>query len=175
MTTQQLVRAARDGDQRAISSLYRRYGGQVHATVRRYTRDDSTADDWAQEAWIRAVRGLGTFRQQAAFATWLYRVAVNTALDGRRKLARRAEREVEQAEEVEDRGPAADPLLRLVLRRAVDDLPHGMRQVLVLHDVQGFTHEEIAGRLGIAPGTSRSQLYKARAKLRTMLGEPAAA
>lgn len=168
MNEQDLIRRAQQGDATAIRDLYRRYAPRVHAVVRRLAGDDALAEDWAQEAWVRAFRALPTFRGDARFSTWLHRIAVNSALHGRRWRERRVAREVAL--------PATDPAgrtdhvrLRIHLQRALDQLPEGMRQVVVLHDVEGYTHEEIGDMLGIAAGTSKSQLFKARARLRSLL------
>ncbi|MBI4409532.1 MAG: RNA polymerase sigma factor, partial [Gemmatimonadetes bacterium] len=126
------------------------------------------AEDWAQEAWARAIRGLPSFRGDAEFSTWLHRIAVNSALHGRRAHERRARRE-EPLGDVATDAPAGNAVLRWRLERSLDRLPEGMRQVLVLHDVHGYTHEEIGELLGITPGTSKSQLFKARAKMRALL------
>lgn len=169
MTERDLVRRAQDGDEAAVRTLYHRYAPRVFAVVRRMAGDDAVAEDWAQEAWIRVFRALPRFRGDAAFSTWLHRVAVNSALQGMRSRNRHATRETDLREGV--RGRPADPVpLRLALERAMGRLPDGMRQVLVLHDVEGFTHDEIGEMLGIAAGTSKSQLFKARAKMRELLG-----
>jgi RNA polymerase sigma-70 factor, ECF subfamily len=169
MTETELVRRAQAGEESAVRTLYQRYAPRVYAVVRRVAGDDAAADDWAQEAWIRVFRALPGFRGDAAFSTWLHRVAVNSALQGLRSRTRHDARErplplVEPARQAE---PVA---LRLTLEQAMARLPEGMRQVLVLHDVEGFTHEEIGEMLGIAAGTSKSQLFKARAKMRELLG-----
>jgi RNA polymerase sigma-70 factor (ECF subfamily) len=170
MTEQQLVEEARRGSESAMHALYRRHAPRVYAVVRRIAGDDGLADDWAQEAWIRAFRALPRFRGDAAFSTWLHRVAVNSALQGKRKRRRHDERETALPPSLPGGGAERDPtVLRIALERAMDRLPDGMRQILVLHDVEGFTHEEIGDMLGIASGTSKSQLSKARAKMREML------
>jgi RNA polymerase sigma-70 factor, ECF subfamily len=163
------IRRAQAGDGAAIRDLYRRYAPRVHAVVRRLAGDDALAEDWAQEAWVRAIRALPTFRGDARFSTWLHRIAVNSALHGRRGRERRVGREVEMPEGGEGSTRSDDAVLRISLQRALDQLPAGMRQIVVLHDVEGYTHEEIGDLLGISPGTSKSQLFKARARLRTML------
>ena len=168
MTEQELVRKASRGDESAMHALYRRYAPRVFAVVRRLADDDAMADDWAQEAWIRAFRALPRFRGDSAFSTWMHRVAVNSALQGRRKRNRHDTREASLIPGIAP-GRAEPTVLRLSLERAMERLPDGMRQVLVLHDVEGFTHEEIGEMLGIASGTSKSQLFKARAKMREML------
>ena len=168
MTETELVRRASIGDEAAMHALYRRYAPRVYAVVRRLAGDDALADDWAQEAWIRAFRALPRFRGESAFSTWLHRVAVNSALQGRRKSNRHDSREADLPDVLP--GGTADPtVLRIGLERALERLPDGMRKVLVLHDVEGFTHEEIGQMLGVAPGTSKSQLFKARAKMRELL------
>ncbi|NIP81699.1 MAG: sigma-70 family RNA polymerase sigma factor [Gemmatimonadetes bacterium] len=169
MTEQELIRQAGRGDESAMHALYQRYAPRVYAVVRRIAGDDALAEDWAQEAWIRAFRALPRFRGDAAFSTWLHRVAVNSALQGRRTRSRHDTRETPLPAVLPGRGPADPTELRITLERAMERLPDGMRQVLVLHDVEGFTHEEIGEMLGIAAGTSKSQLFKARAKMRKLL------
>ncbi len=155
-----------------MRALYNRYAPRVYAVVRRIAGEDGLADDWAQEAWIRVFRALPGFRGDAAFSTWLHRVAVNSALQGKRSRTRHDSREeplpavLPARDDPSDRDPT---VLRISLERALERVPEGMRQVLVLHDVEGFTHEEIGEMLGIAAGTSKSQLSKARAKMRVLL------
>lgn len=139
--------------------------------VRRIAGDDDLAHDYAQEAWIRAIRALPTFRGEARFSTWLHRIAVNAALQGERKEKTRRQRETPLPEVVAVAPKVGDALLQKKLEEALDQLPPGMRQVLVLHDVEGRTHQEIGEALGVTPGTSKSQLFKARAKMRTLLAE----
>jgi RNA polymerase sigma-70 factor, ECF subfamily len=170
MTEQELLQQAREGDEGAMRTLYNRYAPRVYAVVRRIAGDDGLADDWAQEAWIRAFRALPGFRGDAAFSTWLHRVAVNSALQGKRSRSRHDAREEPLPDTLPGPDGGRDPtVLRIALERALDRLPDGMRQVLVLHDVEGFTHDEIGEMLGIAAGTSKSQLSKARAKMRVQL------
>ena len=170
MTDTECIARARDGDGAAIRELYDRYSGRVFAVVRRLAGEDALAEDWAQETWVRALRALPTFRGDAAFGTWLHRIAVNSALHGQRWRTRRVSNEI--ALPVANIAAAREetPVLRIELERALQRLPEGMRQVIVLHDVEGFTHEEIGTALGIAAGTSKSQLFKARSKMREMLG-----
>jgi RNA polymerase sigma-70 factor (ECF subfamily) len=169
MEDNELVQLARQGDGGAIRALYQRHARRVFAVVRRLAGDDALAEDWAQEAWVRVIRALPGFRGDSQFSTWLHRVAVNSALHGRRSRERKAGRETAIDDSHELRGAPGDPLLRLKLQRAMDCLPEGMRRVLVLHDVEGYTHEEIGEMLGINAGTCKSQLFKARAKMRRML------
>jgi RNA polymerase sigma-70 factor (ECF subfamily) len=167
-----LLKAARAGDQRAMEALYTAHSGRVYTVVRRLVGDDHLAEDVSQDAWVRAFEKLGSFRGDAAFGTWMHRLAVNTALNRLRRRGRRPE--VESAAEPPLAAPDADEriLSQRVLGQALDRLPDGYRQVLVMHDVEGMTHEEIADRLGVAVGTSKSQLHKARARMRDLLAPP---
>ena len=169
MTEAQLIRQACEGDGMAVRALYERYSPRVFAVVRRIAGEDDLAQDYAQEAWIRAIRALPTFRGDARFSTWLHRIAVNSALQALRKADTRMKREAPMPEAVPVRPAEGDVLLGDLLERAMDLLPDGMRQVLILHDVEGYTHEEIGEFLGVTSGTSKSQLFKARAKMREML------
>jgi RNA polymerase sigma-70 factor, ECF subfamily len=169
MEDNELVTLARTGDGGAIRMLYQRHARRVFAVVRRMSGDDALAEDWAQEAWVRVIRALPTFRGESQFSTWLHRIAVNSALHGRRSRERKAGRETVMDDSYAARPTGGDALLRLKLERAMDRLPDGMRRVLVLHDVEGYTHEEIGEMLGVNPGTCKSQLFKARAKMRNLL------
>jgi RNA polymerase sigma-70 factor (ECF subfamily) len=168
MNESELIRLAQEGDRGAIEALYRTYAPRVYSVARRLTGDEAQAEDAAQEAWLRAIRALPGFRGQALFSTWIHRIAVNCALYGRRKRERTVGRESGLPEALAADG-GGEPLLRLRLERAMERLPDGMRRVLVLHDVEGYTHEEIGELLGVAAGTCKSQLFKARAKMRAML------
>lgn len=169
MTETQLIQSAKQGDGGAIQALYGLHARRVYAVVRRLAGEDALAEDWAQEAWIRALRALPGFRGDSRFSTWLHRIAVNTALHARRSRERRAGREEPLDDSFSSRPAAENTVLRLRLERAIERLPEGMRKVLVLHDVEGYTHEEIGEMLGVAPGTCKSQLFKARARMRQML------
>jgi RNA polymerase sigma-70 factor, ECF subfamily len=165
----QVIRRACLGDGRAVRELYDRYAPRVYAVVRRIAGDDDLAQDYAQEAWIRAIRALPTFRGDSRFSTWLHRIAVNSALQAVRKAETRTRREAPMPEAVAVAPSIGDALLEQRLEWAMDRLPDGMRQVLILHDVEGYTHEEIGDVLGVTSGTSKSQLFKARARMREML------
>lgn len=169
MTEFELIQRAQQGEPRAIRELYRLYAPRVYAIVKRLAGDDALAEDWAQEAWVRIFRALGTFRAESRFTTWLHRIAVNSALHGRRWRDRRVIREAPLDDTIPTRAATEDALLRLKLEKAIAALPERMRQVLVLHDVEGYTHEDIAEFLGVNVGTSKSQLFKARARMREML------
>jgi len=168
-TERQLIRLAAEGDARAIRMLYERYAPRVYAVVRRIAADDDLAQDYTQEAWIRAIRALPTFRGDARFSTWLHRIAVNAALQSLRKADTRSKREEDEAADVPIDPWNTDSLLQKRLEQALDTLPEGMREVLILHDVEGYTHDEIGDVLGVTSGTSKSQLFKARAKMRALL------
>ncbi|MGQ0813846.1 MAG: RNA polymerase sigma factor [Gemmatimonadota bacterium] len=169
MTESELIQQAQAGEPRAIRELYRLYSPRVYAIVKRVAGDDALAEDWAQEAWVRIFRALGNFRGEARFTTWLHRIAVNSALHGRRWRDRRVVREAPLDETIPLRAVSEDALLRMKLEAALKSLPERMRQVLVLHDIEGYTHEDIAEFLGVTAGTSKSQLFKARARMRELL------
>ena len=169
MTDLELIRQAQDGDALAIRELYQRHSGRVYSVVRRLAGDDALAEDWAQEAWVRVFRALPGFRGESRFTTWLHRIAVNSALHGRRWRERRARHEAPLPEVMPEGGNQDQVVLRMRLEKALENLPDRMRQVLVLHDVEGYTHEEIGEFLGVTPGTSKSQLFKARARMRDFL------
>jgi RNA polymerase sigma-70 factor (ECF subfamily) len=169
MVESDYIKRARNGDGDAVRELYNRYAPRVYAVVRRLAGDDALAEDWAQEAWIRAIRALPSFRGDSRFSTWLHRIAVNSALHGRRWRERRARNEVELPPALPTSTRSEQTTLRITIEQALQALPDGMRQVLVLHDVEGYTHEEIATFLGVTAGTSKSQLFKARARMRKLL------
>lgn len=152
-----------------MRELYERHAQRVFSVIRSMAGDDALAEDWAQEAWVRAFRALPGFRADAQFSTWLHRIAVNSALQGRRWRQRRTSGDVQLTEALTSEAVPHVPMLRIDLQRALDRLPAGMRQVIVLHCVHGFTHDEIGAALGISAGTSKSQLFRARARLREML------
>ncbi len=165
----ELVERAKAGDRIAMGDLYERHSRRVYTVVRRLVGDDHLAEDLSQEAWIRAFEKLHLFRGEAAFGTWLYRLATNVALNRLRRSSKRGD--VESAAELPRvSAPPDDAVVnRRLLSAAIDQLPHGYRQVLVLHDVEGWTHEEIGQSLGCSAGTSKSQLHKARARMRSLI------
>ena len=167
----ELIARACEGDNKAVRALYDRYAPRVYAVVRRIAGDDDLAHDCAQETWMRAIRALPTFRGEARLGTWLHRIAVNTALQTIRKEKSLAQREAPMPEDIAVAPDLGDPLLARKLEAAMDQLPPGMREVLILHDVEGCTHAEIGEALSIAAGTSKSQLFKARARMRRLLGD----
>jgi len=160
------ARAAAAGDPAAFERLYRGTVGRVHALARRLLGARG-ADEATQEVYLRAWEALPAWRGEARVGTWLHRVARNTLIN---LLARRAPFAGAEPETLaEQPGRAADPETRLVLEEAIQRLPSGARAVFVLHDVEGFLHEEIAARLGCSVGTSKSQLHRARLLLRAAL------
>lgn len=152
----------RAGDEAAFRALYRRHAGVVLAVLRRMV-DAADAEDALQEAWLRAARGLGRFDGRSALRTWVIGIAINCAREARRRRG-----EPSRGEDVESVVAAVRPTgdLRLDLERAVAALPEGYRMVLVLHDVWGHTHAEVAAILGVEEATSRSQLTRARRMVR---------
>ncbi|MBK8003420.1 MAG: RNA polymerase sigma factor [Gemmatimonadetes bacterium] len=161
---------AQSGDAQAFERLYRRHVNRVHTLVRRMLDDD--AEEVTQEVLIRAWRKLDTFRGEASFGTWLHRIAVNVALNHRTARSRFRERFLPEPDEESASFPArpVSPAQGLDFEGAIAALPPGARRVFVLHDVEGYRHEEIAGLLGVSVGTSKSQLHYARMQLRRALG-----
>ncbi|WP_423926164.1 RNA polymerase sigma factor [Candidatus Palauibacter sp.] len=169
MEERDLIASAKAGERWAMGELYQLHAHRVYTVIRRLVGDDHLAEDLSQEAWIRAFEKLHLFRGDAALGTWLYRLATNVALNRLRRSARR--RPVEAAAELPRVSRAQDDVIvtRRVLSQALDQLPPGYRKVLVLHDVEGWTHRDIAESLGCSPGTSKSQLHKARARMRQLI------
>ena len=170
-----LAQAAAGGDMAAFEQLYERHQRRVYSLCLRMTGNVAEAEDLAQEAFIQLYRKIGSFRGESAFTTWLHRLTVNQVLMHFRKKGVRLEQttddgdvpvQVVKGTENPNQMPVID---RIALERAIDKLPPGYRAVFVLHDVEGHEHEEIAKLLGCSVGTSKSQLHKARMKLRTLL------
>jgi RNA polymerase sigma-70 factor, ECF subfamily len=165
------IQRAIDGDEAAMRSLWSRHAPHIDAVVRRLVgNDNDLAADIAQEVWIQIFRALPQYRGESQFGTWAHRIAVNRTLNALRKTRRLAKIEVDVEEEtaVVESDPERS-LMMQTIETAAAKLSPGARAVFLLHDVEGFTHEEIAERLGITSGGSKSQLFKARAKLRTLL------
>ncbi len=157
---------ARAGDTGAFERLYRRHAGRIHGLARRMVGFDQ-ADEVTQDVFVRAWQKLGTFRGEAAFGTWLYRLGINLMLSRRAWLG-------VQRRRFDDREGALDAIAARPVRadfsvdfeRAISRLPQGAREVFVLHDVEGFKHEEIARLMRVTTGTTKAQLHRARALLR---------
>ena len=171
MDEQQLISRAVAGDPSAQRALYDRHVDRIYRLAFRLAGDDDLARDFTQETFIRAFQRLGDFRAESAFSTWLHTIGVSVSLNGLRKVKRFRAREVvlDDAIAVGAVSRRSEPDLKERLHRAIDALPDGYRTVFVMHDVEGYTHEEIARSLGIQPGTSKAQLFRARAKLREAL------
>src|ERR1044071_9145212 len=172
---QQLAKAAAGGDMAAFEELYRRHNRRVYALCLRMTQNQTEAEDLMQESFIQLFRKIGSFRGDSAFTTWLHRLTVNQVLMHFRKRSVKLEKTTEEGDtpvqvvqgtENPNQMPVVD---RIALDKAIAQLPPGYRTVFVLHDVEGQEHEEIARMLGCSVGTSKSQLHKARMKLRGLL------
>jgi RNA polymerase sigma-70 factor (ECF subfamily) len=170
-TELRLVRQAQAGDLVAFERLYRENERKVFGLCFRLSSDPALAEELTQEVFVRAWRKLSSFRGESAFSSWLYPLTVNVALSERRSRRRRDARIVATEDpaslERAPRSPA--PEAGFDLEKAMAALPPGARAVFVLHDVEGRTHEEIAKLLGLAPGTSKAQLHRARRLLREAL------
>jgi RNA polymerase sigma-70 factor (ECF subfamily) len=176
LNERELLTRAQAGDPAAERAIYDTHVDRVYRLAFRLAGDAELAKEFTQDAFIRAFERLGTFRGDSALSTWLHAITVSVALNGLRKV-RRLKREVqlEHAESLGSNRPRSDPLLRQRLDEAIDKLPTGYRTVFLMHDVQGFTHEEIGAALGIEVGTSKAQLFRARARLRERLADLAGA
>jgi RNA polymerase sigma-70 factor (ECF subfamily) len=166
-----LIARVQAGDASAERELYDAHVERVYRLVYRIAGDADQAQDYTQETFIRAFDRLGEFRGDAALGTWICSIAVSVALNGLRRGKRLRTREValDEAGTAAVAERASEPDLRDRLAQAIDDLPEGYRVVFLMHDVEGYTHEEIGRTLGVQTGTSKAQLSRARAKLRRSL------
>jgi RNA polymerase sigma-70 factor, ECF subfamily len=169
----ELISRVLAGDPSAERALYDAHVDRVFRLVYRMAGDMDKAQDYTQETFIRAFSRLQSFRGDAALSTWLGSIAISVTLNGLRKVRRRNERELglDEVVPVGHMVREAEPDLKARLTQAIDDLPEGYRAVFVMHDVEGYTHEEIATSLGVHPGTSKAQLFRARARLREALAD----
>lgn len=164
------VALAAAGDQAAFERLYRRHVARIHSLVRRMVGGSSAdPDEITQDVFVRAWQRLSTFRGEAAFGTWLHRLAVNLVLNRQKDAARQRQRFDDVADVDLKPGRRTTPEHRMDLEESIAALPPGARQVFVLHDVEGFRHEEIAAQLGVTTGTTKAQLHRARMLLRGLL------
>ncbi len=172
------IERAKQGDAEAFEVLYNLHKRRVYSLCLRMVANTAEAEDLAQEAFLQLFRKIGTFRGESAFSTWLHRLSVNVVLMHLRKKSLQVvplDDTADGEEDTQKRDYGADDLQlsgsidRLQLQRAVDRLPPGYRTIFVLHDVEGFEHNEIAGMVGCSIGNSKSQLHKARLKLRDIL------
>jgi RNA polymerase sigma-70 factor (ECF subfamily) len=172
-----LAQASSQGDMAAFETLYERHHRRVYSLCLRMIANPTEAEDLAQEVFIQLFRKLGSFRGESAFTTWLHRLTVNHVLMHFRKKGVKLEKTTEEGEigEIQDliQGVGERPRFidRIALDKAIAELPPGYRTVFVLHDVEGFEHEEIGNLLGVTSGTSKSQLHKARMRLRELLNK----
>ena len=176
-TDLELCRLAEKGDISAFEIIYQRYHRRTYSLTLRMTGSQTEAEDLTQEVFIQLFRKIGSFRGDSAFSTWLHRLTVNQVLMHFRRRSYKNEKTSEDGEMPEqtvhgtadpNRMPVVD---RIALKNAIAELPNGYRKVFLLHDVEGFEHEEVARHLGISVGTSKSQLHKARLKLRALLAK----
>jgi len=167
-----LVRRAQRGDETAFERLYRRSGNLIYALALRFSGDATRAEELTQDVFVRVWEKIGSYRWESAFDTWLYRLAVNLVLSDLRSRGRRSNWELLGEEKAMNAavGRAASPGRVIDLERAVASLPAGARAVFLLHDVEGYRHREIAELTGIATGTCKAQLHRARRLLREALG-----
>jgi RNA polymerase sigma-70 factor (ECF subfamily) len=178
------IRRARDGDRTVFEFLYRLHSRRVYAVCMRMVGNSAEAEDLTQETFLLLLRKIHTFRGESAFSTWLHRLAVNIVLMRLRKKSPPID-SIEAALDPEDETASPHPaskigapdlllegsIDRINLERCIEQLPVGYRTIFVLHDVQGYEHHEIAGILGRSVGVSKSQLHKARTRLRELLHE----
>ncbi|MFM9905531.1 MAG: RNA polymerase sigma factor [Pyrinomonadaceae bacterium] len=170
-----LCRLATGGNLAAFELLYERYHRRTYSLCLRMTSSQTEAEDLTQEVFIQLFRKIGSFRGDSAFSTWLHRLTVNQVLMHFRRRSVKNERTSEDGEMPEQmvHGTANPNKMqvvdRIALKNAIAELPNGYRNVFILHDVEGFEHEEVARMMGISVGTSKSQLHKARLKLRGLL------
>ena len=167
-----LVARCQAGDVDAFETLYRSHAPRIYALASRMAGSPDEGEDLLQEIFLQAFRKLGSFNGDSAIGTWLYRLALNHCLDFvRSKHAKMGKiTETLDAEtSIEPRARRDTPVARIDLERAIEQLPEGCREAFVLHDVEGYDHKEVGDMLGIAEGTSKSQVFKARMKLRAIL------
>ena len=167
----QMIARAAAGDAAAQRWIYEQHVDRVYRLAYRMAGDEELARDFTQETFVRAFDRLGSFRGDSAIGTWLHTIGVSVTLNGLRRVRRQRGREapLEEALHVGVSRRQAEPDLKDRLALAIEALPEGYRTVFLMHDVEGFTHEEIGAALGVATGTSKAQLFRARQKLREAL------
>ena len=167
----QLITRVVAGDAAAERELYETYVDRIYRLTFRLAGDDELARDFTQATFIRAFEKIGSFRGESSLSTWLHSIGLSVTLNGLRKTKRIRHREtpIEEGISVGFAREEAEPDLKARLAAAIDALPEGYRTVFLLHDAEGYTHEEIGQVLGVQPGTSKAQLSRARAKLRDAL------
>jgi RNA polymerase sigma-70 factor (ECF subfamily) len=168
-----LLERARRGDASAHRALYDAHVEAIYRVTYRLTGVEHLARELTQDTFIRAFARIGEFREESAFGTWLHTIAVSVSLNELRRRKREKARTapLEEATEVGVSRPRSDPILRARVMEVVNDLPEGCRTVFMMHDAEGYTHEEIGAALGVSVGTSKAQLSRARGKLRVALAQ----
>jgi len=175
---QDLVSRCRKGDLGAFEELYRRHAGRLYGLACDMVGNPTDGEDLLQEIFLQAHRKLGSFKGESALATWLYRLAMNVCLDHLRSRGARMSQATDSFDDESGPEPPAAPdeatlvVDRIDLERAIAELPEGSRAAFLLHDVEGLEHAEVAAILNIAEGTSKSQVHKARRRLRARLRAP---
>ena len=167
-----LVARCRAGDAGAFETLYRQHAARIYTLACRMAGSRDDGEDLLQEIFLQAHRKLGSFKGDSSIGTWLYRLALNHCLDYVRSRQAKMSKLTDTLDgetSVEPTARRETPIARLDLERAIERLPEGCREAFVLHDIEGFDHKEVGERLGIAEGTSKSQVFKARMKLRGFL------
>jgi len=173
VSERQLIARVVDGDPAAQRELYESHVDRVYRLAYRLAGEDELARDFTQLTFIRAFERIGDFRFESSLATWLHTIGVSIALNGLRKVktARTREAPIEAASSIGTITREAEPDLKVRLKEAIDSLSEKYRTVFLMHDVEGFTHEEIGAALGIPAGTSKTRLFQGRAKLREALAD----
>ena len=168
-----LIERARRGDASAHRALYETHVEPIYRLTFRLTGEEHLAREVTQNTFVRAFASLEGFRGDSAFGTWLHAIAVSLSLNEirRRKIEWTRNAPLEDATGLAETASSSDPLLREKVMEAVNDLPGGCRTVFMMHDAEGYTHQEIAAALGVAVGTSKAQLSRARGKLRIALAQ----
>ena len=171
-TSESLVARCRSGDVDAFELLYQQHAARIYSLATRMAGSPDEGEDLLQEIFLQAYRKLGSFKGEASVGTWLYRLALNHCLDfvrSRRAKMGKVTDTLDAEGSIEPAAARDTPVARIDLQRAIERLPEGCRAAFVLHDVEGFDHKEVATMLGVAEGTSKSQVFKARMKLRAFL------
>ena len=178
----ELLRLAQEGNEEAMASIFRSNQAKIYSVCLRMTGNPAEADDLTQDSFLQVFRKLGAFRGESALSTWIYRVAVNTILMHFRKRKVRllpleeplaGQRTLPSPELGRSDSRLGNTVDRIALTRAMKELPQGYRQILLMHEVTGYDHREIAGLLGCSIGNSKSQLHRAKARMRDLLSAPA--
>lgn len=174
MDETRLIERAKSGDQGAYRSLYDTHVDRVFRLAFRISGDEQMAQEFTQDAFVRAFQRIAEFRGDARFSTWLHSITVSVAINGSRKVKKLHARQGElDPNQIGSAPTRSDPGLRRRLHHAIDGLPEIYRTVFLMHDLEGYPHHHIAETLGIALGTSKARLSRARASLRGLLGESA--